>query len=169
MGLCLSCAIYLSLRNKDSNIPLFDLKDKKFQAKVVDIYDGDTCHVVILFNMKWTKFKIRCLGYDTPEMKPPKDAKNRESLIDKAIKSRNYFLSRVTNCEIDINTHYTKKEVKQILLNNTKTIKLNCHGWDKYGRVLGKIYVNGTDINQEMIDKGYGYEYDGGTKKEFTI
>ena len=102
-------------------------------------------------------------------MKPPKDCKNRDQLIDMAIKSRNYFISKVTNCNIEINKHYSKSELKELLSQNTKIIKVKSHGWDKYGRFLGEIFINNKNFNQEMIDKNYGYKYDGGTKKQFSI
>ena len=173
MGTCYSCIQFIKLnnelRNLDDNVELFDLKGMEFNAKVVDVYDGDTCSIVIRLNNKWSKFKLRALGYDTPEMKPPKDTENREELIDLAIKSRNYYISRITNCQIDLNKHYSKKELKELLKSNTKLVNVKSHGWDKYGRFLGEIFVNKTSINKEMVDKNYGYSYDGGTKQTFEI
>jgi endonuclease YncB( thermonuclease family) len=169
MGLCYSCYLNQKLKTLDNQVPLFDLKGKEYMAKVVDVYDGDTCSIVIFLNKNFTKFKLRCLGYDTPEMKPSKNLDNREELINMAIKSRNYFISRVTNCNVNIDKHYTKCELKELLSQNTKLIKVKSHGWDKYGRFLGEIYIDNKNFNQEMIDKNYGYEYDGGTKKQFSI
>lgn len=169
MGLCYSFYLNAKLKNLDNSIPIFDLKGNTYNAKVVDVYDGDTCSIVIFLNKNFTKFKLRCLGYDTPEMKPSKDSKNRDKLIDMAIKSRNYFISKVTNCHIDIYKHYTKPELKELLKQNNKLIKVKSHGWDKYGRFLGEIFINNHNLNQEMIDKNYGYKYDGGTKKQFSI
>tara|TARA_B100000161_G_C33549643_1_gene414757 strand:- start:1411 stop:1902 length:492 start_codon:yes stop_codon:yes gene_type:complete len=157
------------LKNLDNDVPLFDLKGKIYSAKVVDVYDGDTCTIVLYLNNNFTKFKLRCLGYDSPEMKPPKDIKDRDKLINMAIKSRNYFISRVTNCLIDIDKHYTKKELKELIDTNTKLIKVKSHGWDKYGRFLGEIFIKNQNLNQEMVNKNYGYEYDGGTKKVFSV
>ena len=37
--------------------------------------------------------------------------------------------------------------------------------FDKYGRILVKVYKNDIYINQWMIDNGYVYEYFGGIKK----
>jgi endonuclease YncB( thermonuclease family) len=157
------------LKNLKDDIKLFDLKGKTFDAKVVDVYDGDTCSIVIRLNNEWTKFKVRTLGYDTPEIKPPKNASNREELIKMAIKSRNYFVSKVTNCKLELDTHYNKKELKDIINKNTKIIQVKSHGWDKYGRLLGEIFVDNININNDMIEKKYGYQYDGGTKKMFDV
>ena len=42
-------------------------------------------------------------------------------------------------------------------------------GTEKYGRLLGVIYItkycSKTNINQYMVDNGYAYEYFGGTKQ----
>lgn len=173
MGSCYSFVNNIILDNElkklDDTIELFDLKGMEYNAKVVDVYDGDTCTIVIRLNNNWTKFKLRALGYDTPEMKPSKDINNRDELINMAIKSRNYYTSRITNCDIDLAKHYNKKEMKELLKNNTKLVKVKSYGWDKYGRFLGEIFVDQVNINEEMIDKQYAYRYDGGTKKTFDI
>ena len=38
----------------------------------------------------------------------------------------------------------------------------------KYGRMLGWLYKEGEDISiqERMINKGYGWAYDGGTKEK---
>ena len=169
MGVCYSIYKNNQLKSTDDDIPLFTLKDKEFTAKIVDVYDGDTCSIVIYLNNKFTKFKLRCLGYDSPEMKPPKDAENREHLIDLAIISRNYFINRVTNISLNLNQHYSKNQIKDMMKENTKLVKVKSHGWDKYGRFLGEIFIDSININNEMIEKNYGYAYDGGTKKTFNI
>ena len=38
----------------------------------------------------------------------------------------------------------------------------------KYGRLLGWLYVGDDDVslNEKMIDEGYAWGYDGGTKQK---
>ena len=36
----------------------------------------------------------------------------------------------------------------------------------KYGRMLGWIICGEENINEEMVYRGYAWEYDGGTKKK---
>jgi len=168
MGNCINSYLYYDLINTTNEIPLFSFEGQNLQAKVVDVYDGDTCSIVIRLNKKLTKFKLRCNGYDSPEMKPPLNSKNRNEQINRAIESRNYFISRVMNCDIKLDKHYTKTELKDLFLENTKIVNIKSCGWDKYGRMLGEIYVDNININQEMITKNYGYPYDGGTKKTFN-
>ena len=152
-----------------NDIELFDLKGQTFDAKVVDVYDGDTCSIVIKLNNQWTKFKVRAYGYDSPEMRPSKNLPDRDEIIHMAIKARNYFVSRVTDLSINLSYHYTKKELKNMMNNNRKVISVRSQGWDKYGRLLGDFYVDNVYLNEEMIRKKYGYKYDGGTKESFEI
>ena len=41
-------------------------------------------------------------------------------------------------------------------------------GMGKYGRLLGWLYVGDEEvsINEQMIDEGYAWAYDGGTKQK---
>ena len=41
-------------------------------------------------------------------------------------------------------------------------------GVGKYGRLLGWLYIGDSDVslNEQMIDEGYAWEYDGGTKQK---
>ena len=103
-----------------NDIELFDLKGQTFDAKVVDVYDGDTCSIVIKLNNQWTKFKVRAYGYDSPEMRPSKNLPDRDEIIHMAIKARNYFVSRVTDFSINLSHHYTKKELKNMTELNTQ-------------------------------------------------
>jgi len=110
------------------------------------VVDGDTidADIDLGFDISLTK-RIRLAGIDTPE-------------------------SRTTDA-------YEKKlglEVKEWLkerLNFAKDILIKTElpdSTEKYGRIIGHLYVNGeeTSINNQMIDEGYAWEYDGGTKNK---
>jgi micrococcal nuclease len=129
----------------DDSLPLFTLDKCVFDAKIVRVYDGDTCFAVFKLHNNYVKFKIRMEGYDSPEIKPELNSKNREKEKKEAQKS--------------------KEELEKHVLN--KIVILHCGKWDKYGRLLGIIYADNININQYMINNGFGYVYDGGTKKEF--
>ena len=57
------------------NTPEWNLNNRKFKAKVLKVYDGDTLWAAIYLERKVYRMKIRLAGIDTPEMKPPKDQK----------------------------------------------------------------------------------------------
>ena len=147
------------LKLATNKIELFSFNGKTFDVKVVDVYDGDTCTVVFKYNNELIKYKVRCSGYDSPEMRPSKNLINRDVEIVKATYARNYFINQVTNIKIPENSS------KVDLDNNTKIIKMNCKGFDKYGRILGEFIVDGININEQMIKQKYGYSYDGGKKQ----
>ncbi len=119
-------------------------------CKVVDVYDGDTCRVVFNHNGQINKWNIRMTGYDSPEMRPSKSLPNRDEIKAKAKEAKVYLKSLICNSDEQL-------------------VYLKCGEFDKYGRLLGEIYVNQNDqesVNQLMIKDGYAYEYHGGTKKK---
>jgi micrococcal nuclease len=65
---------------------------------------------------------------------------------------------------------YLKKHLKDAKSVVIKTEKMNSS--EKYGRILGWIYVNGDteSLNDKMINDGYAWGYLGDTKvKDFEV
>ena len=149
MGGILGCAYvkYNYDMNKLNNInsddiSIFSLNGYSTQAKVVDVYDGDTCTIVFKWEGKYRKFKCRCYGYDSPEMKPRLNIENRDEIKENAVKAK----ERLIELTADI-------------------VRVECMDFDKYGRLLVKLYKNNNSlINDIMINEGHGYVYHGGTK-----
>lgn len=128
-------------------IPYFSFKGKIITARCVSVYDGDTFTVLFEYNNEIIKYKCRCYGYDSPEMKPLLSKENRDQEIKLAHKAKERFLELIN------------KSVNGL-------IRIECLDFDKYGRILVNIY-NGVDdksINNIMIDEGHGKPYFGGTK-----
>ena len=48
--------------------PLFTITGR-YKAKVVKVTDGDTIHVVMMYNFRLCRFKVRLAGIDAPEMR----------------------------------------------------------------------------------------------------
>lgn len=155
----LSCCLFRAKKNNleerlstaTNDIPLFNFKGLKIPVKVVDIYDGDTFTGCFIFKDQIIKCKFRTLGYDSPEMKPPKNKPNREQEKIKAKEARGKFIE-YSDCQHNL-------------------IIVECQQFDKYGRILGTVFNKKTseNVNTKMIDNGYGLPYDGGTKKEFNF
>ena len=134
------------LNTFDKKTPKFSLKNTCKICRIVDVYDGDTVRGVFEHNGKYNKWTIRMYGYDSPEMRPSRKLENRDEIKANAIKSRDYL--------------------KGLILN--KNIYLHCLDFDKYGRVLGNIYIDelgSQSVNDHMVAENYGYSYFGGTKK----
>ena len=75
----------VKLMDLDDSVELFTLDKKVFDAKIVNVYDGDTCYAVFMLYNTPVKFKIRMNGYDSPEMKPLLSNPNRDKEKELAI------------------------------------------------------------------------------------
>lgn len=137
---------YDVLMMSDKNIEAFTLAKRVLLAKVIDVYDGDTCKVnIYLYGDTLKQFTIRMNGYDCPELRTKNPLEKQYAIRSKTI-------------------------MQKMILD--KIVKLECLDFDKYGRILGKIYiknVNGEviEVNQYMLDYHLGYSYNGATKKSF--
>jgi endonuclease YncB( thermonuclease family) len=134
----------------NNDTPVFSLEGTSCICKVVNVYDGDSCKVV--FPMKETMYRwnVRLTGYDTPEMRPSKSKENRDEEIVAAKLARDYLKGQV--------------------MNEGQLVYIKCGGFDKYGRLLGTLFKDESDlisVNDMMISEGHGYVYDGGTKQTF--
>ena len=136
-----------NLSKCDNNTPMFSLEGEMKLCKVVDIYDGDTCKVVFKLKDKLYRWNVRMNGYDSPEMRVSKSNPRRDDIKQKAILARDYLSSLVKN--------------------ENQLVYIKCGEFDKYGRLLGTLYINKNDnvsVNDMMIKNGHGYNYFGGTK-----
>ena len=99
-----------------------------YRAKIVRVYDGDTvtAEVDLGFDIK-RKMTIRLAGINTPELY----GEERE----KGLLARDYLASRILDREVTIKTKKDKK--------------------GKYGRYIAIIYLNGEDINLDLVRANY--------------
>jgi len=136
--------------NNDKEIPYFSLNGNIFIAKACNIYDGDTFSAIFEYKNELIKYKCRCLGYDSPEMKPLLSNANRKNEIELAHKAKDRLVEL-------INKH------------KSKLIKIECFDFDKYGRLLVKIWnmVDEKSINDIMVEEGHGKAYFGQTKEKW--
>ena len=119
-------------------------------VKVNRVVDGDTIDVTIDLGFEiFKKERVRVAGVDTPE-------KRTRDLEEKAL-------------GIDA-TNWLKEELKNVLDGDDELIiRTELHGGvGKYGRLLGWLYVGDetVSLNEQMIEQGYAWEYDGGTKNK---
>ena len=158
---------------KLKDVPKFHITGT-FLVQVVKVYDGDTITIVLRTgeDQPWYEYSVRMHGYDTPELKPPKRKdyseserfNSREEEVTAAKEARDYLAGIILEVPVCV-----------------KVIPDN----DKYGRLLCKVFaypkmrqwlddINKTApdlrdfnfcVNDDMIEKGYGYEYYGGTKE----
>ena len=114
--------------------------------QVLKIVDGDTIDVVIDlgFDISFTS-RVRLAGIDTPESRTT-DA--REKILGVEVKE---YLKKALDGATDIVIRTEKADSSE-----------------KYGRILGWLFVNKQtgSLNMELVNKGYAWSYDGGTKKK---
>ena len=122
------------------NTPEFSLKGFNFNAKVLSVYDGDTVKVAFPFNGVMYRWNCRLEGVDTPEL-------------------------RTTNLKEKQFGYEVRDLLRAKILD--KVVYVKCGEFDKYGRLLIYISLDGEQINQWLIDNEYAFSYDGGTKKEW--
>jgi endonuclease YncB( thermonuclease family) len=155
-----------------SNTKIFNLIDKELHAKVVDIYDGDTCTCIIYIFGDYYKFKIRLAEIDTCEMTSTND-----KLKKKSIQAKNKLFNLITGQCINLNTEMSKNDMKDKLNNNeTYIVKIICGDFDKYGRLLAWIYDKNHTVceykkedkvksfNHILVNEKLAYFYYGKTK-----
>ena len=116
--------------------------------KVHKVVDGDTIDVDIDLGFSVSFFsRVRLAGIDTPESRTT-DAK--EKALGLEVKEK------------------IKKELaaaKDVVIKTEKP-----DSSEKYGRILGWVFLDGSDVslNQRLINEGYAWTYGGGTKiKDF--
>ena len=122
-----------------------------FRVVSIDrVVDGDTIDVSIDLGFDLIKKeRVRIAGVDTPE-------KRTRDLEEKAL-------------GIDA-TNWMKKNLEDTIDGDDELIirtELK-GGVGKYGRLLGWLYIGDEEvsINEQMIDEGYAWSYDGGTKQK---
>ena len=114
------------------------------------VLDGDTIDVTIDLGFDlYKKERVRVAGVDTPE-KRTRDLEEKELGIDA--------------------TNWLKEKLEGAIEGDDElTIRTELKGGvGKYGRLLGWLYIGDAQmsLNEQMIDEGYAWEYDGGTKQK---
>lgn len=126
----------------------FSFAGHRCLAKVVDVYDGDTIRVVFEYRGELIQYAVRMLGYDSPEMRPPKASPTRDAEKAAARASAAALTEKIGDA----------------------IVHLECGAFDKYGRLLATVFTRardgsrGEDVNAWMLANRYGVPYGGGAK-----
>ena len=136
------------------DIPLIPYKDEIIDARVVDVYDGDTCTILYSNQGVIVKEKIRVLGIDTPE-KVVKGERHGTPLGELEERAAEHVQQKVEKLLLD----------KLICVKRTK--------FDKFGgRHNGELYFPlnyewGT-LTEYLDSNKYGKVYTGKKKEPWT-
>lgn len=101
----------------------------EYQAKIVDVYDGDTFtfYLDLGFDV-WVKSKMRLKGIDTPEL----TGTDKEM----GIIARDY--------------------VKEVILG--KLVPITVYKKGKFGRYIADVHLDSKSLSEDLIEKELAYE-----------
>ena len=123
-----------------------------YKIKLDRVIDGDTIDAFIDLGFDiHVKKRIRFMGINTPESRT-RDLEEKAKGLE--AKARN-------------------KELLMEVSSKPGYFRLKSFGVGKYGRVLGEIYIQDVNknticINNQLINEGHAYIYEGGKKKLLT-
>ena len=109
------------------------------QLRVVRVTEGDTIKAAV----DHMEIIVRLVGIDAPE----KSRKKGEPGQPYSRKATKYLTSLILK----------------------KTITIKEYGTDRYGRILGVVFVNGTNANLEMVKAGLAEVYRGRQPRYFNV
>ena len=118
--------------------------------KIDKVLDGDTIDVTIDLGFDlYKKERVRIAGVDTPE-KRTRDLEEKEL----GIHATNWLKDKLEGAISGDDDLVIRTEL--------------VGGVGKYGRLLGWCYIGdaAVSLNEQMIDEGYAWAYDGGTKQK---
>jgi len=114
------------------------------------VVDGDTIDVTIDLGFDlYKKERVRVAGVDTPE-KRTRDLEEKEL----GIEATNWLKEKLDGAISGDDDLVIRTEL--------------VGGMGKYGRLLGWLYIGDSELslNELMIEEGYAWSYDGGTKQK---
>lgn len=115
------------------------------QIKILKVIDADTILVSAPFMPAPLKkqMPMRLSNVDTPNVK------------------------RWANCDGESVLGEEAKKYVEILIKKSKTQQVKIVGYDKYGRWLGQIYLDGKSISDSLIENKFARPYYGGKKQSW--
>lgn len=137
-------------RRSNSRFENVRLSGKILPAKVLEVYDGDTITVGFRFNGGYWRSSVRLYGIDAPELRPRKANRSIESLNQErkaAILARDFLSDMILDKIVEV--HVSPK--------NT----------DKYGRLLGAVFIKNKNVSELMLEHEHARRYFGKNKIEY--
>lgn len=113
---------------------------------LLNVLDGDTIDVDIDLGFDISlKKRVRLAGIDTPESRTSDEHEKKYG-----IEAKEWLKHKLVGAQ--------NIRIRTELPDST----------EKYGRILGTLWVNTDDVsvNDQLIQKGFAWKYDGGTKQK---
>lgn len=121
----------------------YSLAGRSVLGKVIRVVDGDSLKVAIPLDGKTRTFPVRIANIDCPEIR----TRNAE---DKALGFQ------------------AKARVEELTLD--KLVSVDLGEFDKFGRLLGKIYTaDDVNVGDDLISMGLAVDYTGGKRPSWCV
>ena len=130
----------------DAKTPPWSLQGREVWAKCVSVYDGDTARLAFspLPQSSPRVFNCRLCGYNSAELRSKDQAEKAAALA-----ARDYLRSLILG----------------------KVVRAELGSFDKYGRILVKIWIREEEgefeLSARMLEKGFGQPYQGKGEKKW--
>lgn len=132
----------------DNDLVNADEKDVHFdtykfkKAKVLSVYDGDTCKIMAFHRGEKVLFWVRFMGVNTPEIKggtveTKQKAQEAKKFVEDAI------LGKIVDIDVVENRMIDGKRIHE-----------------PFGRLLAYIYIDGKSLSKTLIDRGLGVPFE---------
>tara|TARA_B100001123_G_scaffold64359_2_gene71123 strand:+ start:2379 stop:2822 length:444 start_codon:yes stop_codon:yes gene_type:complete len=118
----------------------------RLKMENIRVYDGDTIKVKMLelgMEVNLANQSIRMEGINTPEIRG--------------------------SAPYEKNLAYQARDYLHNILEAAEVISFTSRKRGKFGRLIGRVYADGQDVNEMMIDAGFARPYDGtGTRQPWV-
>ena len=112
-------ASFANLAHLKESCDPFSLMGETHLGYCVKAYDGDTCTINIHSNVGNHQWKVRLVGFDAPELRTSNPLEKKHGLA-----CRDMLLELI----------------------HTKYVVVQCDKFEKYGRLLGTVWVRSVDV-----------------------
>lgn len=137
------------------NTKRFTLDGIDTLARVLDVYDGDTVTLAILFKDEPYVFSARLAGFDACEMRS-----KHPLLKAKARAARDRVAQLCGAADVG-----SREAIRRSLAAAGAIVACRCHEFDKYGRPLVTLSAaDGRTFGDVLLAEGLAYAYKGKAK-----
>jgi len=118
----------------------------EYSCEVKRVVDGDTIDCVLDLGFSvFHKCRVRLYAIDTPESR----TRNRDEKA-RGLLAKQFLIDSIKD----------KKVVLKSKLRDSR---------GKFGRVLAEVWVNGINVNEDMVKKGHAVRYYGQSKEDVEM
>lgn len=124
------------------------------KARVIDVYDGDTCTIIAIHHGTPTKFKVRLMEINAPEVRGGTIETKEAGHLAKEYLS-NLILGKIVDIIVVENRKFIRNEDHIDFISDGKRTH------ESFGRLLSYMYINGKSVSELMLNSGNAIPFNG--------